>query len=154
MVRKLSKAALRKKRQAIARRNFGLTMKTKKSKRRQVRNVARRKRRYSRRGAGNSSKKMLALGLGAGVYGAVRDVISNALAPVTSKIPLGTIGDELALAVLGYQVNKRTKGILADVGKAGFIVEMSRIGVAVTDGSAFSTTSSTSNNATEFSSFS
>lgn len=124
-----------------ARINFGLTKKRK----RRVGQVARRKarRRSYRR---NSYGKKLDMGLlvGAGVYGAGRNVVSAALAPITSKIPLGTIADELVLAFLGHQVKRRTTGILREVGNAAMVVEAARIGVAVADGSAFQTGASSS----------
>jgi hypothetical protein len=109
--------------------------------------MARKKRRTSKsRRFGRKGSRSLGWGFlaSAALYGAGREKISTLIAPVTSKIPLGTIADEVVLLVAGQQVAKRTSGMVSDLGKAAAIVEASRIGVAIADGSAFSTSNSPS----------
>lgn len=97
------------------------------------------KRRRSGRGSKNFGlKKMSGLLVGAGIYGALRERISDGIAPLTSKIPIGSIADEVVLLFAGSLVAKKTKGMLSDVGRAAAVIEASRIGVALSDGSAFS----------------
>lgn len=81
------------------------------------------------------------------VYGGVRAKISNALAPFTAKIPLGTIADEAVLAGLGYLACKKLKNKTAkQAGMAMLAVESARIGEAFSDGSAFGSMKSKSSN--------
>lgn len=144
--RKLTKAQLKRKRQAIARRNFGLTKprrKTRKLSRSTKRGdkVARRKRRTSSRTTG-TLRPMQVL-IGGGIYGALRSKLSNLLAPVTSKVPLGTIGDEAVLFVAAQQLGKRMRDkTIKSVSNAAMAVEAARIGEALSDGSAFGASSS------------
>lgn len=91
------------------------------------------------RRAKSSGVKPEQLILPAGVYGAVREKVSNVLTPVTSKIPLGSIADEVVLGTIHYFGAKKFKNKMAkDFFRAGLCVEAARIGEAVVDGSAFS----------------
>lgn len=140
MARKLTKAQLKRKRQAIARRNFGLTRKKSRSTRRGQTQMAKRKR-TTRRSSGNL-KPMQVL-IGGGIYGAARAKLSNLLAPVTNRVPLGTVADEATLFGLGYLAHKKMKDkTVKNIAMAAMAVEAARIGEAVIDGSAFSTSSS------------
>jgi len=65
------------------------------------------------------------------IYGAVRQYASNALAPVTGMIPLGTVSDEIGMGILNYFVAKNTHGFISDIAKKGLIIENARIGEAV-----------------------
>jgi hypothetical protein len=75
--------------------------------------------------------------VGAGVYGALREKMSNALSPLTSKIPLGNISDEIALGGIAVILD-RTLGkkmpMLKPVLKGAIIVESARIGEAIING--------------------
>lgn len=98
----------------------------------------RRSKRYGRRRSKSGGMKATAILLSAGIYGALRSKVSNALIPITAKIPLGSVADEAALFGVSYLLNKKTSGLLKSVGLMGMAVEGARIGEAVIDGSAFS----------------
>lgn len=92
---------------------------------------AKRSRSRSRRsGSGNP----MAMIIPAMAYGAVREKISTALTPLTSKIPLGNIADEVVLGLAAYLVAKKTSGLLSQVGKAALVIEAARIGEAAISG--------------------
>jgi hypothetical protein len=72
---------------------------------------------------------------GAMAYGAVREKLSNALAPVTSKIPLGNIADEVVLGGISYLAyTKISNPIVKKIAMGGLIVESARIGEAIANG--------------------
>lgn len=93
------------------------------------------KRRYSRKSSG--MKGETALMLGAGLYGAVRSKLSNAISPYTSKIPAGNISDEIGMAIAlhfsGKFLGKKVP-LVKEVVKAGKTIEYARIGEAVAQG--------------------
>lgn len=102
---------------------------------RSVSNMARRS-----KGIKHYGKKyggMMAQVLGAGIYGAVREKASNALMPITSKVPLGNISDEVVLGISAILL-KRTLGrkmpIVAKIADAGIVIESARIGEAIVNG--------------------
>ena len=71
------------------------------------------------------------------LYGAGRQKISNIAAPYTSKIPLGSISDEvgmLAAATLAKKFLVKKQGILRDALTAGQTIELARIGEAIVNG--------------------
>ena len=75
--------------------------------------------------------------VGAGIYGASREILSNQLAPLTSKIPLGTLSDEAGMfAVLwaGKKFLGRKIPLVNDIANAGMLIEAARIGAAVASG--------------------
>lgn len=85
-----------------------------------------------------SSVRPMGFLVGGGIYGALRARLSNALSPITSKIPLGNIGDEVGLFALHYFLNKQVKNkIVKDITLSGMAVESARIGEAVTTGGVF-----------------
>jgi len=84
--------------------------------------------------------------LGAGLYGAGREKVSNFLAPYTNKIPLGNITDEVVMGTLGYFAMKKGSGIVRDVGKAAMTIEAARIGETLVSGSLNLNTSQSQNN--------
>lgn len=96
--------------------------------------MARKKSRKHHFGKKGSKVKMMSVLLGAGAYGAVREKLSNALTPLTSKIPLGNIADEAVLFAGGYLLAKKTKGVLKDIGTAAMYIEAARLGEAVVNG--------------------
>jgi hypothetical protein len=90
---------------------------------------------YSRKSSGYSG--MIGTLAGAAAYGAVRSKLSNALKPMTDKIPLGNISDEVAIGVLAI-LAKKTIGkkmpIVHKVADAALVVEAARIGEAAMTG--------------------
>lgn len=92
--------------------------------------MAKRKKRRSYARIARAAKPMAVL-LSAGAYGAVREKISNALMPVTSKIPLGNIADEVTLFGAGYLLQKNVRNkLVKEIAQAGMVVEAARIGEA------------------------
>lgn len=80
------------------------------------------------------------------VYGGMREKVSNMLTPITSRIPLGTVADEVVLGAIHYFGAKKVKNpMLKSLFKAGLIVESARLGEAVVDGSMFRTSTATTN---------
>lgn len=79
---------------------------------------------------------LMALG-GAAIYGGVRAKMSQALSPLTSKIPLGEISDEVGMLGVNLAVGRflgRKIPILRSITKAGMLIEAARIGEAVAMG--------------------
>lgn len=112
------------------------------STRRGVTMPRRRKSRRSFRRMSSGGLKPMQVLIGGGIYGAVRSKLSNLLAPITSKVPLGTIGDEAVLFVAAQQLGKRMRDkTIKSVASAAMAVEAARIGEAMIDGSAFGTSS-------------
>lgn len=91
-----------------------------------------RKKRSSRR---TETFKPMAVLVSAGAYGALRSRISTLLSPVTSKIPLGNIGDEVGIFFLANYLKKQKT--LKPFAKAAMYIEAARIGEAVITGEAF-----------------
>lgn len=97
-----------------------------------VRTITRRpKKRYSRR---NSSTGVKMVQFDSMAYGALREKASNMLLPFTSKIPLGTIGDEIGMGLLNYLIAKKTSGFLKNVAMKGLVIENARVGEALING--------------------
>ena len=88
------------------------------------------------------------------VYGGLREKASNLLSPISSKIPFGSIADEITMGFASYMLAKKGKGMLKKVGIAGLTIESARLGEAIADGSlgVFGNTTSTTieNSATVF----
>ena len=61
-------------------------------------------------------------------YGALRQYVSNLISPLTSKIPLGNLSDEVAMGVINYFVAKKTGGMIGDIARKGLIIENARVG--------------------------
>jgi hypothetical protein len=117
------------------------------AKRRFFRKAARRSfsvvRRASRRY--NASENVMTTVLPAAVYGASRAYISNAISPLTSKVPLGNYADEIVLGPIGYFMNKKGSGLVKSAGKAILIVEAASLGNQVANGMMTSTGGNNSN---------
>lgn len=96
--------------------------------------MARRKKRHSRKYSNMGGKGLKGIMLGAVAYGAVRQYASNALTPLTSKIPLGTLSDEAVMGIASYLLYKKTKGLPSEIGKAGLYIELARVGEAIVSG--------------------
>lgn len=86
----------------------------------------------------SSRKGSSALGwgflVGAGVYGAVREKASNMLTPLTSKVPLGNVADEVVMGAINYFGAKNTSGVVREIFKAGMTIEAARIGETIANG--------------------
>jgi len=65
------------------------------------------------------------------IYGGARGYISTALQPITSKIPLGNISDEIVMGALCYLAAKNTSGLIRSIAYKGLIIENARLGEAV-----------------------
>ena len=84
---------------------------------------------------------------GAAIYGGVREKVSNLIAPLTAKIPLGTIADEVVLGTIHYFGAKKVSNpMLKSIFRAGLIVESARIGEAIADGTALNSMKPTTTN--------
>ena len=89
----------------------------------------------TRRSRKNSNKNtLMTLIAGSMLYGAVREKASNALLPVTARIPAGEFSDEVGLGVLSYLLAKRkipflkNISVMQQVGRAGLTIESARVG--------------------------
>jgi hypothetical protein len=77
---------------------------------------------------------MLSIG-GAMLYGAGRQMISAYIEPVTSKIPLGNIADEIGMGILSYVAYKNINmPLVKKAAYAGLIIESARLGEAIKSG--------------------
>lgn len=97
-----------------------------------VRTMAKRKAKTTRKRKGMNSDVMMVFG--AMGYGAIREVISNKLAPITAKVPAGEISDEVVMLAVSYLTYKNKIPLLnklkfsSSVGRAGVIIESARVG--------------------------
>lgn len=88
---------------------------------------AKAKRGFSRRSSGGGDVGMLLLG--SALYGALREKLSTAIAPVTSKLPAGELADELGMGLLSYFAYKKLHNpTMKAVAKAGLTIEAARVG--------------------------
>lgn len=102
------------------------------------------KRRYTRKPKRRTSKRSASImGINVGkataalLYGAIRARTSNFLAPYTSKLPLGSVGDEIGMIAVSVAAKKylfKKSGVLRDALSAGQTIELSRIGDALASG--------------------
>jgi len=115
--------------------------------------MARRIKRYSSRrkqGSFRGSMGGMTPYLAAGVYGAGRARLSNALAPFTSRIPFGGIADEVGLFATAWAAKKflgNRVPFVSDVARAAMLIEAARMGEAIATGQVgFGTSTSSSQN--------
>jgi hypothetical protein len=97
-------------------------------------------------GKGSSGVKPEQIIIPSLIYGAVREKASNMLTPITSKVPMGNIADELVLGTISYFLAKKGKGMVKQIGIAGLTIESARLGEAIADGSIMGNSSSKSTN--------
>lgn len=83
---------------------------------------------------GSSGAPLTGLIIGGMAYGATREKISNMLAPITAKLPMGNIADEVVLGVGAYFLAKNTNGVMRDYARAALTVESARLGEALING--------------------
>lgn len=126
------------------RKKYGLgefkSQKSHSTKRGQTHIMRRHKKRYSKRRSFSGSSfsgSLMSTIVPAMAYGAVREKLSDALSPVTAKVPMGNIADEVVLLGAAYFINKRNLMGLGKVAHAGMIIESARIGEALISGVAF-----------------
>lgn len=87
------------------------------------------------RGRSSSGINPTAVILGGIGYGFVRQKVSNAVAPLTSQIPVvGNMGDELVLGAAGYLAAKKGKGMIRTAGLAVLGAESYRVGEQLANG--------------------
>jgi hypothetical protein len=141
---KLSKAIIKK--YGISKKAWAVARGKKTTHSTKVRTMAKRRKTYakvshrkSHRKGGFSKGGFGGLGkmLGAGVYGATREYISNALNPVTEKIPLGNIADEVVMIgalTLGKKFLGKKVPMANDYANAGILIESARIGATLAAG--------------------
>jgi hypothetical protein len=148
MVRKLSKYNLHMKREMRKGKTFKQavsswrgtsksSVKKSKTRTRSVKKMAK-KRKVRRRKSSGFDKGLMGLGVGAVAYGYGREYVSDKLQSVTANIPLlsgiGNVGDEVVMAVFSYALAKgkipyiSKFPITRQIGKAGFVIEASRLG--------------------------
>jgi len=99
---------------------------------RKVRRIFRRSGQIRRSGRSNGSVSPLKLALAAAVYGAVRNDLHNATAPLTNKIPV-PYGDEIAYAAAGWYMSKKG-GMFKAAGTAILLTEAALLGAQVRSG--------------------
>jgi hypothetical protein len=111
------------------------------SKAKKVVKVAKRKRYFvkaKKHFSRNKSNYGLVGGIvGAGIYGAFRSRIAQAMQPVTANIPLGNIGDEVLLGGLAVVLKKtvgKKFGMINPVLNGAIAIESARIGEAIATG--------------------
>lgn len=96
-------------------------------------------RRLSGRRARSRSRGSLGIGrspiqIDSMIYGGLREKISTAIAPLTSKIPLGSLADEVGLGILNYFIAKKTGGMIRNIALKGLVIENARVGEAIVSG--------------------
>lgn len=96
----------------------------------EVKQMARRRR--SRRGyfgrvrrsrGHKSGMGVTSIVLGGGIYGALRTMISGAIKPLTDKLPLGNVADNVGMGVVSYLAYKKGSGIVKNAGMIGLGIE-------------------------------
>jgi len=90
--------------------------------------------RKTRRSGKRSGAGVKLFQLDAVIYGAARGYTSNLLAPITAKIPLGSIADEVVMLGANYLIAKNMSGMIKDIAMKGLIIENARLGEAVVTG--------------------
>lgn len=93
---------------------------------------------------GSNSVKMLQID--AMAYGAVRGLLSNWISPLTSKIPLGDMADEVGCGLVDYFVAKNTSGMIKNIATKGLIIENAFVGSALASKMMTATSSTNANN--------
>ena len=104
--------------------------------RRGVKMAKKRKKRSYRR-SGKIVSGVMGTLLGAAVYGGLRARLSNMVSPLTAKIPLGNIADEVAMLGVGYGAKKlvgHKVPLVKQIANAGMLIEAARIGEATATG--------------------
>lgn len=84
--------------------------------------------RRSRSRSNNSSGSLTAVLVGGAAYGAGRQYVSNLVKPLTDKIPLGNVADNLVMGAICYFGAKKAPKMLKPVFKAGLAIEAAMAG--------------------------
>lgn len=96
-----------------------------------------RKRSRSRRSSGFGFGMSGTIGtlVASAAYGAVREKVSTVISPLTSKIPLGDVADEVGMIIVATVAKKYIKNpIVTKIADAALIVEGARIGESIATG--------------------
>jgi len=111
-------------------------------KQKQTKMAKRKRRSYAKvRRTRKRSSSMFGLGgiaIGAIAYGAIRQKMSNALIPITAKVPLGSVADEATMLISLILTKKfigRSVPLVSQICSAGQYIELSRIGEEIASGS-------------------
>jgi hypothetical protein len=98
--------------------------------------------RRGHRSYGSKNVSVQGMILPAMVYGAVREKVSDALQPVTSKVPFGGIADELVLGAAAFFLNKKSNNkMVKDFARAALTVETARLGEFLVSGAVMGSSS-------------
>lgn len=97
-----------------------------------------------RSGVGNSGSLFQ---LDAMAYGAVRAPISNKVKELVPVQFLGDLGDEVAMGLICYLVQKNTSGMISNVAKKGLVIENARVGETLIGMTGFGQSVQSGNNA-------
>jgi len=104
------------------------------------------KKSYSRK-SGSKNYGLVGTIASAAIYGAFRQKASDALSPLTNKIPLGNISDEVGLGIAAILAKKyfgKKVPMLGKVCDAALVIESARIGEAAITGQLGGMSASTS----------
>jgi len=105
--------------------------------------------RYRKSSAGGGTGALMATVVGAGVYGAIRAKLAQAVEPLTRNIPMGNIADEVALGALAVVLKRtvaRRMPMVTPVLNGAIAIESARIGEALISGQVMTTGASTNQN--------
>lgn len=92
---------------------------------------------FARKSSGSSYGSLIGTVVGAGVYGAFRQKLSNMVAPMTANIPMGNISDEVVLGGLAILLDRtvaKRMPIVKPLLKGAIVIESARIGEAIAMG--------------------
>lgn len=81
-----------------------------------------------------SNANLMTIAMTSAAYGFGRPYLEKAIAPITSKIPLGGYADEVVLGVAGYFAAKGKFGnnkLIKSLGTSVLVIEAARIGSSV-----------------------
>ncbi len=71
--------------------------------------------------------------IGGMLYGGIREKVSTMVAPMTSKLPMGTYADEVGMALVSYFVAKKVSNpTIKSIARAGLVIESAKIGQMLT----------------------
>ena len=85
----------------------------------------------------------------AAAYGAFRNQLSNALKPLTDKIPMGNVSDEIGLGIAAIVAKKylgKKMPMVAKIADAALVIESARLGEAAISGQLGGITATSSSN--------
>lgn len=132
---KLPKALIKK--YGISKKAWAIFRGSKSRSTKRVRSSSMAKKRYFGKKSKSGLGGDMALIFGAGIYGGLRQKISEVMMPVTANIPFGNIADEIAIGGTAYVLKKtlaKKFPMIKPVLNAAITVESARIGEAIATG--------------------